>query len=539
MFEHVKSFAGGAARRAWISVGAPILGLVVVIIMLAVATFAGFAREQDSAFEQTSGRLVESAMDARTRALVSVALDYANWDDAYQAISGWWDRAWIESNIYSGVADGMILLRADGRVRYAWFSEAFEGQAEELQRSVADAAVAVPNLRQLARLPTISVTVAHTYAQLDQRLLVVAVAPVTMEDNALRAARTPPYDYLALVDVVDSDELTELGTSIALQDMRFAPGAQPDAGENRTGRMLAAANGRAIGMLAWRHARPGSAAFHQQVWLVIAALISIGALAILIARLLVTRQVQALASASAALESSRAKSEFLARVSDELRTPLNAIIGYSELIQEENESVSTRADAGHIITAARHLGHLLNDIIDQSRIDAGHIKTNPEVLPVAGMLAEVQGLMGALARSGGVTLSISSDPLTGFVYADHVRLRQCLLNMVGNAIKFAPGGEVSVTTRAVVRDDRQLVAFDVTDNGIGIAKAELDKIFRPFGQANAMISRSFGGTGLGLSISRDLALSMGGDLTVVSELGEGSTFSLIVPAATAGALKAA
>jgi signal transduction histidine kinase len=96
-----------------------------------------------------------------------------------------------------------------------------------------------------------------------------------------------------------------------------------------------------------------------------------------------------------------------------------------------------------------------------------------------------------------------------------------------------------VTTRAVVRDDRQLVAFDVTDNGIGIAKAELDKIFRPFGQANAMISRSFGGTGLGLSISRDLALSMGGDLTVVSELGEGSTFSLIVPAATAGALKAA
>jgi len=182
---------------------------------------------------------------------------------------------------------------------------------------------------------------------------------------------------------------------------------------------------------------------------------------------------------------------------------------------------------------------LLNDIFDQSRLDAGRIKFKPEVLPVAGLMAELQGLVRPTAKANNVTLDVASSPHAVFTYADHMRLRQCLLNLVGNAIKFAPNGHVSVKSRAAVIGGRAMVVFDITDNGIGIAKAELDNLFRPFSQANADIGMRFGGTGLGLSISRDLVRVMGGDITVTSETGKGSTFSLSVPAATANALKAA
>jgi signal transduction histidine kinase len=125
------------------------------------------------------------------------------------------------------------------------------------------------------------------------------------------------------------------------------------------------------------------------------------------------------------------------------------------------------------------------------------------------------------------------------MFADHTRARQCLLNLIGNAIKFSSGGEVTIKVRTESRDGSDLVVFDVADTGIGIKQSDLDNLFRPFGQANASIGKTFGGTGLGLSISRDLARAMGGDITVVSVFGEGSTFSLSIPVATAEALRAA
>jgi len=147
--------------------------------------------------------------------------------------------------------------------------------------------------------------------------------------------------------------------------------------------------------------------------------------------------------------------------------------------------------------------------------------------------------MRRAASEAGVVLTITSKATAAYVVADHVRLRQCMLNLVGNAIKFAPRGNVTISARTEVIDGRDAIVFDITDDGIGIAKGELDKLFKPFGQANASISEKFGGTGLGLSISRDLARAMGGDITVQSEPNRGSTFSLFVPVATASALRAA
>jgi len=520
-------------------VGAPILGLVLIIIMLAVAAFAGFAREQNHAFQETSQRLVASAMDGRVQSLTRTTVDYTNWQDAYDAVADRVDLAWAENNIYSAVVDGMMIMRANGTTPYAWFSEEAQPQATLLRTAAVTAARSAPGLQNLSTAPTVGETVASTYTVVNGQLLLVAVAPFTPEDEADRLAMTAPAQtYLVSVDVIGANDLATIGGALALGPLSLTP-ANTQGGSGVVRRPLNAANGVPVARLEWRDARPGNAAFQRQVWPVILAFVVVGLLATLIARMLVSRQVAVISRARSAIESSRAKSEFLTRVSHELRTPLNAVIGYAELIEEESTDTSTRQDALRIVGAARHLGALINDILDQSRIDAGRIKFNREVLPVAGMIAEVHGLMERAARANKITFTATTEAGAGFVFADHTRLRQCLLNMVGNAIKFAPGGEVALVARREVRGDRVLIVFDVRDNGIGIAKSQIDNIFRPFGQANSEISKEYGGTGLGLSISRDLARAMDGDIEMQSELGKGSTFSLIIPAASAAALRVA
>jgi signal transduction histidine kinase len=536
------SFAKSAweARRAWIGVGVPILTLVAVIIILAVATFASFARDQDKTFEQSSTTLVASGLQGRARAEGNVGLDYANWQEMFDNVSVNWNQTWIEDNIYSSVAEGMILFRADGAVRYRWFDEKFATERNALTEAAVHAAIRVPNLRRLARAATIEETVAYTYARLGDQLIVIAVMPVTPEGEAERLARNPlrGYDYLAVVEIITAEDMARASVSMSLQDFRFT--AAPEAPPSDTITYpVTAADGTPVGQLQWRHAHPGAAAFQRRIWPVVLGLLLIGALTLLIARRLVSGQVGTLAHAEAALEASRLKSEFLARVGHELRTPLNGIIGYAEIIQEENESPTTRADAERIVAAARHLNHLLSDILDQSRIDAGRIKFNAEVLPVAGMLSEVQGLMRPSARTAAVTLHVQPCATANYVFADHVRLRQCLLNLVGNAIKFAPRGNVTIKTRVDAQQRDDMIVFDIIDDGIGIAKGDLPNLFQPFSQANSSVGETYGGTGLGLSISRELARGMGGDVTVTSELGKGSTFSLSVPVASAQALCAA
>jgi signal transduction histidine kinase len=540
MSDIAKTAAGAGARRAWIGVGVPIIALVAVIITLAVATFASFAQDQDKAFTQTSTTLVANGLTGRARATGNVGLDYANWKEAFEHVSEHWDQAWVEDNIYSSVVEGMILFRADGAIRYSWFEEEFAAQAEPLAAAAVRAAAKIPVLRRLGRAPTAAETVAHTYTRVGDQLVVIAVAPITPEGNAGRLAYNPlrGYDYLATIEVLNPQDFTAASTSMSLQAFRFTEsGDVPD--RDTVAFPVIAADGAHVGQIQWRHTHPGAASFRHKIWPVILSLLCIGALTLLIARQLVVRQIGAMAHGEAALESSRLKAEFLTKVGHELRTPLKGNIGNAEIIQEETDSATTREDADRIITAARHLNHLLNDILDQSRLDAGRININREVLPVAGLLAEVQGLMRPSARTAGVTLSVQPSAAANYIVADHVRLRQCLLNLVGNAIKFAPRGNVAIKTRVEERPRGDVVVFDIVDDGIGIARQDLDNLFKPFSQANGAIAESYGGTGLGLSISRDLAQAMGGDIAVVSELGKGSTFSLCVPVASPKALRAA
>lgn len=228
-------------------------------------------------------------------------------------------------------------------------------------------------------------------------------------------------------------------------------------------------------------------------------------------------------------EANQAKSRFLAVMSHELRTPLNAISGYVQLLDMEIHGPVTepqREALGRIDKSQRHLLRLINDVLNLSRIEAGRVDYEIETVPIKDLTEAVMPMIEPQARSGGLALSFKiDDSLSATV--DREKAEQILLNLLTNAIKFtAPGGSVTVAggekspSRAYVR---------ITDTGLGIPAAMVDRIFEPFIQVDSSSSRATEGTGLGLAISRDLARGMGGDLTVTSVLGEGSSFELVLP----------
>lgn len=534
-----KYFGDEGARSAWVGVGAPILGLVVVIIALAVALIANFARQQDRVYVENTQRLVTRALNARGEGLVGMTIDFANWDTAFANVSARWNETWVKENIYSSVADAMFVLRADGVVGHAWFAGEVADPTALQAVSIASV-ISIPDLRRLARAPTPGETGAYTYATLNGRLIVIAVSPVTVEDSTLRRnqARVGGFDYIAAVDVLDDREFAAFAAGLDLGALAIASPEAPSRG--MVHQPVVAANGDPVAVLEWVNASPGAIAFQRLIWPVVLGLLLVGALTVLIARRLVARQIEAIATAKAAQESSLEKSEFLGRVSNELRTPLVAVIGYAELIQEETVSAAARADAQRIIDAARALSTMLSHILDQSRIDADNVPLKCEVVPVAGMLAEVQGIIHPVAHAAGVRITVSQEAVATYAFADYARLRQCLTNIVGNAVKFSPrGGNVRLRARLAHEDGADVIVIEISDSGLGIAAEEMPAIFRPFAQANAAVGAVYGGTGLGLSIARALAREMGGDIAAISAPGEGSTFYLRVPAATAQALSAA
>jgi signal transduction histidine kinase len=228
---------------------------------------------------------------------------------------------------------------------------------------------------------------------------------------------------------------------------------------------------------------------------------------------------------------SAAKSQFLANMSHELRTPLNAIIGYAELLQEElheAEAPQTRHDVDRIHSAGRHLLSLINDVLDMSKIEAGHVELVIEPFDVIALVREAKETVMPLALSNHVDLTVNgADRL--LVRSDHLRVRQCVLNLLSNACKFTKNGAVTVTVQQEREGGAEMFVIQVTDNGIGMDEHQIARLFQPFIQADSSTTRRFGGTGLGLALTRQLAQLLGGDVEVSSVLGAGSTFTLRAP----------
>ncbi|WAS91635.1 sensor histidine kinase [Nannocystis punicea] len=225
---------------------------------------------------------------------------------------------------------------------------------------------------------------------------------------------------------------------------------------------------------------------------------------------------------------SSAKSVFLANMSHELRTPLNAIIGFSEMLQEDADDPGVRADLGKIHGAGHHLLAIISDILDLSRVEVGKFEVRADWFDLGDFLARLHGLVAPLAAAHGNTFSLDCAA-GGAVFADEVRLRQALLNLLGNACKFTEGGAVKLSVRERVERGEARIEFEVTDNGIGIAPDDLDRIYMPFVQIDDSPTRRQGGTGLGLTLTREIVLLLGGTIHVDSTLGAGTTFTLAVP----------
>jgi signal transduction histidine kinase len=229
-----------------------------------------------------------------------------------------------------------------------------------------------------------------------------------------------------------------------------------------------------------------------------------------------------------ALEASHAKSSFLANMSHEFRTPLNAIIGYSDMmLEEETLSPSVQGDLVRIRQAGAHLLKLVNGLLDLSKIEAGKMDLDIHAIPLQRLLEEVEDTVRPLIQQQNNTFEVKLPDTPVTLQTDVLKLKQCLINLLGNAAKFTTEGQVQLV--AALDATGQRINFEVRDNGIGMSNEQMRMIFIPFTQADASTTRKYGGTGLGLTLARRLAELLGGDIRVASEPGKGSIFTLSTP----------
>lgn len=252
-----------------------------------------------------------------------------------------------------------------------------------------------------------------------------------------------------------------------------------------------------------------------------------------------------------AIAANQAKSAFLANMSHELRTPLNAIIGYSEMLQEDAEDFGYAEivpDLEKIRNAGKHQLALINDILDISKIEAGRMEVYLETFDIAGLIYEVSATVQPLIDKNNNTLQVNCEGEIGSMHADLTKVRQILFNLLSNAAKFTENGRISLSIKKIqiaseagsqdvadllalngVLNTKMAILFEVSDTGIGMTEEQREKVFQAFTQADASTTRKYGGTGLGLAITRHFCQMMGGDISVNSELGKGSTFTAQLP----------
>jgi signal transduction histidine kinase len=231
-------------------------------------------------------------------------------------------------------------------------------------------------------------------------------------------------------------------------------------------------------------------------------------------------------------EASQHKSQFLANMSHELRTPLNAIIGLTDMMVSNAARFGTEKalePLRRVLSAGRHLLALINDILDLSKIEAGRMELNLASFSLAPVIDEVVKTIEPLAAKNGNQVAVHCDGEIGTMHADQMRLRQALLNLMSNANKFTERGTITIDAHHQQENGGDWIALTVTDTGIGMTPEQMGKLFQEFSQASSSTASKYGGTGLGLAISKRFCQMMGGDITVASEPGRGSTFTIRLP----------
>jgi signal transduction histidine kinase len=221
---------------------------------------------------------------------------------------------------------------------------------------------------------------------------------------------------------------------------------------------------------------------------------------------------------------------FLANMSHELRTPLNSIIGVSEMLREDAEAAKQDTEPlDRVLGAARHLLALINDILDLSKIQAGRMELQLSSFALRPLIDDAVKTIEPLATKNGNQIIVHCDAAIAMIHADQMRLRQALLNLMSNANKFTEKGTITITAHQEQENGGDWITLAVTDTGIGMTSDQMARLFQEFSQASSATASKYGGTGLGLAISKRFCQMMGGDITVQSEPGHGSTFTIRLP----------
>lgn len=501
------------------------------VVFVAVLSFLVVYLQDRNAIA-ASEKLVRGDLDKRLHAMSVQLLDNGYWDQAVDNVITIPNPAWIaeEFGAYlystSHMSRVQIFDGADRRVVLIDEGELQDDPGEAVFGPGEKALIAAARATEDDAEPV----VAAGYVQSGEDVMMAAA--IRMTTYVGDADRSTDH-VMVFSRRMDADFLTGLESDNLVRSMRWSGG---DGGFRRGSTPVAFYGGSGGRWLSWRSDLPGT----DMIPALLAGLFAFVAVVLAIG-LIFTRRIgeharQLDEARTAAERASQMKSEFLTHMSHELRTPLNAVLGFSDLMRRQH--LGPLGDARYmeylndIHASGEHLLALVNGLLDLTRIEAGRLDIQAETLAVAGLAAESVEMLRPLAAEKDIALSWSVENEGLTVLADDRSLRQILINLLGNAVKFTPpGGEVACRARA--RRDGS-VEITVTDTGIGIGAADLPRVLEPFMQVGAAQTEGQKpGTGLGLPLARKLAELMGGTLDIESEPGRGTAVTVVLPAGAA------
>jgi signal transduction histidine kinase/ActR/RegA family two-component response regulator len=567
----------GMARQAgkhgpmwpWLAVG----GAGIALILGAQVYFARIA---DDAALRRDRSIVETGIAGRIQEIADKSSSVAIWDDAVLHLDNKLDDDWANSNIGTYFRDNgfnaALVLNSEGVPLY---QSATDGRsAPGTADLVAAASALVAKVRQaeaargpagavLARQQSISEAInASATSLFDGRLFILNAALVQPDFGKALPATARSAIILSAMEV-DDDFVSALSGRFLLADAHLhvqqlhagQPAAFPDLPPGEARAVLSDGAGKAVAVFDWEPPQPGRSLLSQTLLPILAGLIGLAAWAVLLfargrkaTERLIASEAKAVLLASkleanqetlramladltaaknAAESASVAKSQFLANMSHEIRTPLNGVLGLAQVMASEKLEPEHAEKIDLILDAGKSLLVLLNDVLDLSKIEAGKL----EITTAPGDLMHTIGgtvqLFRAQAEGKGLRLTLDAPNDIPRMHYDLVRVRQCVSNLISNAIKFTSDGTVAVTVSIKPHGGAEyMILVQVRDTGIGMDEAAMSRLFTAFTQGDNSTTRRFGGTGLGLAISRALARAMGGDIRVRSKESVGSSFAL-------------
>ena len=515
------------------------------IIMLIVLLFRG-AEAVDGISRASEETLLKNGLAARTLELQASVVPQADWDDTVTNLDLHFDPEWASANIgvFLTQTSGFELVSVLDKAEQTVFASdrGDPANAVVVRQLEAQTRTLVADIRQKETARGAFRLTPGNTAMISTPIQAAAVSNVAGKPYILVATLVQPDFGTALpsdrapivlaAEAIDPAFLALLVTRYQLDDAEIVAASTPVNGATAVVD-IDGASGAPLLSLRWQPHQP-AISFLKATWYYIALTLLICIAALLHFSRAARRARSKLRLALAAAQNaSQAKSDFLASMSHEIRTPLNGVIGSLHLLQAEVLSTEGRQLLQTAVGSGEMVNALINDILDFSKIEAGKLMLEPIPTDVALLLRSVIDVFEAQCRQKGLQFVQEIEPSLEWAALDPLRLKQCLFNLLGNAVKFTKEGRIGLRVCSSQRGQDRVLRVEISDTGIGVSQAAQAQLFERFRQADSSTTRRYGGTGLGLAITRKIAEQMGGSVQMSSEEGKGSTFYLEVVAPVA------